>query len=456
MMCAIILKGDRMKLLSIVCAKVLIFIGHIFGRGSAIPGKVALKIDKNILSKLKYPKMVICVTGSSGKGSTCNLIVDIARKQGKSVVFNDKGSNLVTGVLTSLLGASNLRGELKQDILVTEVDERYTKLLFKYLKPNYVVITNITRDQPPRHGHFEIVYEEIKKAITKDMHLVLNADDPFSQKFILDLKNKYTLFGISSNDYVYLDNKFENLNITHCPKCNHKLLYNYYHCETLGDYYCESCDFKRKKPVMEVTRLDYDKSFVIVNNEYKFNIPFNTLFEVYNSLAAFTICSLIKLNLDDACNTISNMDPNLKIFNKYTINDRIVYVLNNKAENATTFNQSLLFVKRNKELKTLIIGWREISRRYNFDDLSWLYDIEFELLNNDEIDKIVCIGPQAYDIATRLKYADIDEEHIVVIPLIDEACKFIKSKTKGNIYGILNFDMVEPFNTNMKGENNGN
>ena len=70
------------------------------------------------------------------------------------------------------------------------------------------------------------------------------------------------------------------------------------------------------------TKLDYEKSFVTVNNEYKFNIPFNTLFEVYNSLAAFTVCSLIKLNLDEACNTISNMDPNLKIFNKYTINDK--------------------------------------------------------------------------------------------------------------------------------------
>ena len=150
------------------------------------------------------------------------------------------------------------------------------------------------------------------------------------------------------------------------------------------------------------------------------------------------------------------MPVNLKIFNKYTYNDRIVYVLNNKAENATTYNQSLLFVKRNTELKTLIIGWKEISRRYNFDDLSWLYDIEFELLSNNEIDKIICIGPQAYDIATRLKYANIEEEKIVVIPLIDEAVKFIKSKTKGNIYGILNFDMVEPFNTNMKGEKSGN
>ena len=30
------------------------------------------------------------------------------------------------------------------------------------------------------------------------------------------------------------------------------------------------------------------------------------------------------------------------------------------------------------------------------------------------------------------------------------------TETKGNVYGILNFDMVEPFNNNMKGENNGN
>ena len=445
-----------MKILSILTAKLLIFIGKILGRGSVLPGSVALKIDKNILSKLKMPKTVISVTGSSGKGSTCNLIVDIARKQGKSVVFNDKGSNLVTGILTTLLASCNLKGELKQDILVTEIDERYTKLLFKYLKPNYVVITNITRDQPPRHGNFEIVYEEIKKALTKDMHLVLNADDPYTQKFILNSQNEYTLFGIGTNKYTYNDEKFENLNIKYCPKCNSKLLYNYYHCETLGNYYCPNCDFKRRKPQIEVTKLDYEKSFVVVNDEYKFNIPFNTLFEVYNTLAAFTVASLINLNLDEACNTISKMPVNLKIFNKYTYNDRIVYVLNNKAENATTYNQSLLFVKRNTELKTLIIGWKEISRRYNFDDLSWLYDIEFELLSNNEIDKIICIGPQAYDIATRLKYANIEEEKIVVIPLIDEAVKFIKSKTKGNIYGILNFDMVEPFNTNMKGEKSGN
>ena len=172
-----------MKILSILTAKILIFIGKLLNRGSVLPGSVALKIDKNILGKLKMPKTVISVTGSSGKGSTCNLIVDIARNQGKTVVFNDKGSNLITGILTTLLSACNLKGELKQDILVTEIDERYTKLLFKYLKPNYVVITNITRDQPPRHGNYEIVYEEIKKALTNITDCASHTNCLFPQPF---------------------------------------------------------------------------------------------------------------------------------------------------------------------------------------------------------------------------------------------------------------------------------
>ena len=45
--------GDRMKHLSIIVAKILIFIGKLLGRGSVTPGQVALKLDKNILSKLK-------------------------------------------------------------------------------------------------------------------------------------------------------------------------------------------------------------------------------------------------------------------------------------------------------------------------------------------------------------------------------------------------------------------
>lgn len=148
------------------------------------------------------------------------------------------------------------------------------------------------------------------------------------------------------------------------------------------------------------------------------------------------------------CNHIHELEK--KVYDEYQYQNRIVHVLNNKNENSTTFNQSLLFLERFKDQKTIVIGWREISRRYNFDDLSWLYDIDFELLKHHDIDKIVCVGIHRYDIATRMKYAGISEKKIVVFDDLKEASNEIKFKTKGNIYAILNFDYVEPFNRYMK------
>ncbi len=55
-----------MKILAIICAKFVILLGKIVKRGSSMPGKIALKIDKNLLKKFKTPSTVIAVTGSSG------------------------------------------------------------------------------------------------------------------------------------------------------------------------------------------------------------------------------------------------------------------------------------------------------------------------------------------------------------------------------------------------------
>ena len=91
----------------------------------------------------------------------------------------------------------------------------------------------------------------------------------------------------------------------------------------------------------------------------------------------------------------------------------LYYTLNNKNENSTTFNQSLLFMERDKQPKTIIIGWKEISRRYKFNDLSWLYDINFELLKKHDVEKVVCVGLERFDIATRIKLAGIDSKKII-------------------------------------------
>ncbi len=436
------------KFLLILLGKCTIILGRIIHKGSSLPGELVLKLDSDFMGKIKLPNVVIAVTGSSGKGSVSSMIKKVYEQNGYTVAHNSKGSNLSAGIMTLLLENTTFTGRIKKDVFVFEMDERYAKFVFPILSPNYVVITNLTRDQPPRQGHFDLVFEEIKKALSDDMHLILNGDDAYLQKFSFDHHGPITYYGVAKNKYSYSKNKFQNLNLSYCPKCHKKLVYDFYQFENLGSYHCSKCSFNRPNIDYEVTSLNFDKKEMVINHQYHISISSEVLYEVYNILAVFVTSVTIGLDPTLVCNHIHELEK--KVYDEYQYQNRIVHVLNNKNENSTTFNQSLLFLERFKDQKTIVIGWREISRRYNFDDLSWLYDIDFELLKHHDIDKIVCVGIHRYDIATRMKYAGISEKKIVVFDDLKEASNEIKFKTKGNIYAILNFDYVEPFNRYMK------
>lgn len=439
------------KVIGIIIGKCALFLGKRLHRGSSLPGSIALKIDPDLNKKFRYPKQIIAVTGSSGKGSITGMLADILRDHGYKVAHNAKGSNLNFGITTMLLENCSLTGKINADIIIAEVDERYAKYVFPTLKPNYVVISNITRDQPPRQGHFDLVYEEIKKSLTENMKLILNADDPMLQKFSLEKQFKVFYYGVSKNKTSYNANKFENLNFTYCPLCHTKLTYDYYHFEELGNYHCPQCKFK--KPIADhvATNIDYVSGKITIGRTTKMHIPYQTLYCVYNTLAAFTVARLLGLKEKDIATSIDKIAGNTKNISTYNTENRTVHVLNNKNENSSTFNQSLLYVDRDQDLKTIVIGWKEISRRYEFDDLSWLYDIDFEILKNHNLDSIVCVGIHRYDIAVRMKNAGIEEAKIKIFHSLEEAVPYIKTTTNGTIFALLNFDYVEPFNTLMNG-----
>ena len=438
--------------LTILIAKIIIWFGDKINRSSSLPGKIALKLNRNILKNIKIPKNIIAVTGSSGKGTTSKMIANVLRSQGYKVVHNHRGGNLKTGIVTMLLEACNLNGEIKADYLVYEIDERYLKQVFNFLKPQIVVITNIVRDQPPRHGHFDYVYEEIKKCLTSDMHLILNSDDPYLQKFVIDTDCKVTYYGIDETKYSYLKNEYENLIIQHCPLCNTKLKYDYYHFEIYGHYNCPNCNFKRIKPEYIVTDIDYKNEKMVINDKYEIKILNNILYNIYNITAVVATLGYIGLKLEKFIPFINKCDYDHKLCNHYKYNNHDVYVLYNKNENSTSFNQSLNYVCRNTDLKTIVIGWETISHRYNFSDISWIYDINFESLNKANVENIICVGSNCYDIATRLKIAGIEEEKIINYSTLDKALNTLFNKSQGSIYAIVNPDYVLPLIKILKGK----
>ena len=255
-----------MKILSIIVGKLSLFILEKMGRGSAMPGTIAYKLNKNILSDFKLPKTVIAVTGSSGKGSTTKIVANVLRKSGYTVTYNDKGSNERAAIIATLLKSSDLKGNIKTDACVFEIDERYVKLVFPYIKPTHVLITNLTKDQPPRQRHYDFVYEEIFKGLRENAKYIINADDAYLSKFNLDKKFDVIYYGIDKLKTSYKKNMFPVLNTQRCPICNSKLEYKYYQIEYKGNYKCTKCDFKR--PESKYTINKFSNNVITINKKY--------------------------------------------------------------------------------------------------------------------------------------------------------------------------------------------
>ena len=82
-----------------------------------------------------------------------------------------------------------------------ESDEAYLTKLYDSMNFDYLVVTNLFRDQLDRYGELETTANLIKNAIDKNsnLKLVLNADDPLVASFD---RTKYAVYyGFESVEY---------------------------------------------------------------------------------------------------------------------------------------------------------------------------------------------------------------------------------------------------------------
>ena len=70
------------------------------GRGGTnLPGKIALRIDPDILGELSRGVKVTVVTGTNGKTTTARMIEQAFADAGLKYFSNKSGANLLTGII---------------------------------------------------------------------------------------------------------------------------------------------------------------------------------------------------------------------------------------------------------------------------------------------------------------------------------------------------------------------
>lgn len=427
------------KLITILACKITNRLSKLTGHGgSSIGGKVALKLNKNILKKIKLPKYVIGITGSSGKSSSTELMYNILTRNNMKVIYNKEGSNTIAGITSLILNKCSLSGKLKVDVLLMELDEQFLKYIFPHVKPTHLMITNITRDQPPRNSHPYKIFNAIKNAIPDKTHIIINVDDPFVNRMRINHKGGVTTYGIDKNDYSYRIN-LNNLDAAYCPICNEKLEYDFYHYGHIGSYHCPKYHFNRGNPEFEAKDVDIDNQSITIN-EHKIHLPSNFLYTAYFVTGCYALSKIIGLNDEDILKVLNDESITTKRLEIYDFHNRKWQLLVSKNENNLSYKQSLDYIRHQSGDKTIVLGFDNSSRRYKENDLSWIWDIDFEILNDSSIKNIVLIGKYCYDMLVRMEYAKIDKKKLLLVENMSDLAETIKTKTEGKIYSMNCFD----------------
>ena len=114
-------------------------------------------------------------------------------------------------------------------------------------------------------------------------------------------------------------------------------------------------------------------------------------------------------------------------------------LLASKHENSVSYDQSLRAAVAGGRPKTVIIIVDAVSRKYFTSDVSWLWDIDFELLKSENVQRIVLAGLYCNDLATRFDYTEIPQEKITVISDIGEAVSWLAENAVGEILAVTCF-----------------
>ena len=427
------------KIFTIIFAKILnIFLKIIGKNGGNVIGKIALKINPNILSKFKVNSRVIAVTATNGKTSTNNCIRYTLEKAGFSVVSNSEGNNMETGILSTLLKNCTLTGKIKSDYICFEVDESYVPKIFKDFKLDTLVVLNFFRDQLDRNGEVETLILKINDFLkTYNGNLVLNSDDPNVSRLSRANPNNNNIYFFSCDKYKYATEKIKEAGEgKFCPFCKTKLEYEYYQYSHIGKFSCPNCHYGENEIYKLAYNIDLkDKKFDVDGITYE--TTGNSIYHIYNNLAVICVCAIYNIETEIVIKSLKTFSLNNGRLEELNIKDCPTLI--NLAKNPTGANVSLRILNEDDLEKDLLFVLNDnIADGF---DVSWIWDINFNDLKN--VNRIITSGTRAYDIAIRIKTSGFDDKKIYPFINLDEAIKKLY-ETKNKKYVIANYTALQP------------
>ena len=421
-------------------------------RATNFPGSVVLTLCPDFLKFIGKPEKIIAVTGTNGKTTVSNMLNDILKDNGYDCTNNNFGGNVDTGISAALLKDCTLTGKAKKKYGVLEIDERSAARIYPYVKPDILVVTNLTRDSYRRNAHVEYIFDILDSNIPDKTHLILNADDLISSS--LKKNNKRTYFAMQP-----IEGEQPTVNIvrdiTVCPLCGSPLKYDYLHYNHIGRAHCSRCSFCSPKADIEVISAaptgNGHSDIKLMNNgtEESYNVPCEAVINLYNATAVITALRTFGLSEEQLRKSFKKIAVVKTRYDITEENGRTLRCIMAKGQNPVACSHTL-GIARNSPDSAVILLWDDFyDRRETSENTAWYYDVDFELLVNDNIKQIIIAGKRSPDLLLRLLIAGIPEEKIRITEHEDDAAALLELGGIKNIY--IFFDMyVDRYKDSLK------
>ena len=380
--------------------------------GTSFVGMMTLKVCPDFLAHCrKYIKNnAITIFGTNGKTTTSGLVAHIFEENQNSIIHNVKGANMLTGIANVF--ALNIKPFKRFDYAVIESDEAYLTKLYDYFKADYLLVTNLFRDQLDRYGELSTTASFIQNAIdkNKELKLILNADDPLVTNFG---KGKNAIYyGFEEVEFCSeIHNATSNAptEVFYCI-CGKPLQYNKQFFAQEGHYYCAKCGFKRPEPNYKgyvKIYSDYSELKIRHNDkDFEFKINLVGLYNAYNVLGAVACAMENGIDYQTIKKAVSTYKSIFGRAERRIINGHKTLI--QLIKNPTGASEVLKTVDLSSNIVIAINDNYADGR-----DISWLWDSDFEQLKNAQ-KLVITSGIRAKDMGTRLKYAGIPQEKIIV------------------------------------------
>jgi lipid II isoglutaminyl synthase (glutamine-hydrolysing) len=412
------------------------------GGGTTLPGRMLLRLAPDALSRLgaRLDEGTTIVSATNGKTTTAGMIAAALQTAGRRPVHNRAGSNMTWGVATALLEQSGREG-------LFEVDEAWVPRVVSELDPRLIVLGNLFRDQLDRYGELERLADEWASVVAERegrSGLVLNADDPLVADLGRDRELRrregVTFFGVEDPHQALPELQHAH-DAKHCRRCGAPYRYARAFVGHLGHYECPNCGADRPEPDLAATAIELDGmrgSRVKVRApgaEIGLRLPLPGLYNVYNALTALAAATRLGIGIAEAARALEGMRAVFGRVETIEVDGRPLSIL--LIKNPAGANEVLrtLRLEAGEDGRGLELWLALNDRIADGRDVSWIWDADFELLA-PAVNRAVCTGTRAPEMAVRLKYAGWPPERIEVRDGIADSLSRALEHGSGPVYAL--------------------